>query len=78
LFEYLAHGLPVLVPPNPLWVAEVQRHGAGLSFDFLNPAPVAQLCAALRNTRFYPSGLPREALWTTEGRKLRLLLDTLV
>ncbi|MEJ7661386.1 MAG: hypothetical protein WKG07_18200 [Hymenobacter sp.] len=29
LFEYLAHGLPVLVPANPLWAGVVQAHGAG-------------------------------------------------
>ncbi|GAA4358391.1 glycosyltransferase family 4 protein [Hymenobacter saemangeumensis] len=77
LFEYLAHGLPVLYPPNPLWRALAQTHQAGLETDF-QQVDAAVLSAQLSRASFYPAGIPAEALWATEGEKLQLLLDSLV
>jgi len=77
LFEYLAHGLPVLVPPNPLWAALVRAHGAGLVVDFADAgATTAAVLAALAAApAFYPQGPPAEALWAGEAKKLWALLD---
>ncbi|UOQ51541.1 glycosyltransferase [Hymenobacter cellulosivorans] len=77
LFEYLASGLPVLIPDNPYWTGIVARHQAGavVSFDetFAVPAVVAQLTAA----PFYPYGVPAEAFWQSETTKLWALLDSI-
>jgi glycosyltransferase involved in cell wall biosynthesis len=80
LFEYLAHGLPVLVPPNPLWMEPVRAYQAGLEVDFMQPeAAAAQVAAALPTAVFYPAGPPTdEVLWAGEGKKLRHLLDCLL
>jgi glycosyltransferase involved in cell wall biosynthesis len=86
LFEYLAHGLPVLIPPNPLWEALLQQHDAGLRCDPsqpLAPATAASLLADLTlrasdpSHGFYRWGVPGDVLWASEGKKLRLLLETL-
>lgn len=79
LFEYLAHGLPVLIPDNLLWLSLVQAHGAGLAVDFAQPAQAAAtVAAALLTAQFYPAGVPAEdVLWAGEGKKLRHLLETL-
>lgn len=79
LFEYLAHGLPVLVPNNPLWASTVRAHHAGLVVDFAHATPAAQaVAAALPSAQFYPAGVPTEAvLWASEGKKLRHLLESL-
>jgi hypothetical protein len=86
LFEYLAHGLPVLIPENPLWEALIAEHDAGLSGDFSPaqlPATAAGLLAELRARAqnsaggFYRHGLPSEVLWASEGKKLGLLLESL-
>jgi glycosyltransferase involved in cell wall biosynthesis len=80
LFEYLAHGLPVLVPANPLWAGLVQQHIAGLVVDFGQPVEAAtQVAAALPTAVFYPAGPPTEAvLWAGEGKKLGHLLESLL
>jgi glycosyltransferase involved in cell wall biosynthesis len=80
LFEYLAHGLPVLVPANPLWAELVRQHSAGLVVDFGQPgAAAAQVATALPTAIFYPAGPPTEAvLWTGEGKKLGHLLESLL
>jgi glycogen(starch) synthase len=80
LFEYLAHGLPVLVPPNPLWAELVRAHAAGLVVDFAEPAAAAaQVAAAWPTAVFYPEGPPTdEVLWAGEGKKLRHLLESLL
>lgn len=86
LFEYLAHGLPVLIPDNPLWEALTKQYDAGLSCDS-DPAQYAATAASLvaeltkraQNPAggFYCHGLPKEVLWASEGKKLRLLLESL-
>ena len=80
LFEYLAHGLPVLVPDNPLWASVVRAHGAGLVVDFAEPArAAATVAAALSTAQFYPAGVPAgPVLWAGEGKKLGDLLESLV
>ncbi|UYZ64178.1 glycosyltransferase [Hymenobacter weizhouensis] len=79
LFEYLAHGLPLVAPPNPLWQQLVQRHGAGFSFDFQQAAypPAAELADWLRQPAYYPHGIPPEAFWASEAEKLHGLLDSI-
>ena len=76
LFEYLAHGLPVLVPPNPLWTTPVRAYHAGLVVDFADAAAtaVAVAVALAADAAFYPQGPPAEALWAGEAKKLWSLL----
>ena len=80
LFEYLAHALPVAVPPNPLWTSLVQHYGAGLAVDFAAPDAAAQaVAAALEAGGFYAGGVPGEGVqWAGEGKKLRHLLQTIL
>ena len=86
LFEYLAHGLPVLVPENRRWQALVDRHDAGLSFEVVmtEPSDEAGLLAELNRRAagpgpaFYRHGIPTDVLWATEGKKLWHLLDTVI
>ncbi|RAK69977.1 glycosyltransferase [Hymenobacter edaphi] len=71
LYEYLAAGLPVLIPPNPLWAAEVQHYAAGLVVDFRQPLPQpAALMAQLRSAHFYPQGPVAAARWDSEAPRL--------
>jgi glycogen(starch) synthase len=79
LFEYLAHGLPVLVPANPLWTSIVQAYNAGLIIDFGQAAQAAKtVITALPTAHFYPAGVPTNpVLWASESKKLRHLLETL-
>jgi len=79
LFEYLAHGLPVLLPNNPLWASTVRVHQAGLVVDFEQAAQAAEYVATtLPMIQLYPAGVPTDAvLWAGEGKKLRHLLESL-
>lgn len=82
LFEYLAHGLPVLVPDNPLWASLVRAHEAGLVWAAAEPvdALAARLAAALGpgGTPFYPHGPPTDVLWASEAKKFGHLLETIL
>ncbi|GAB3292900.1 glycosyltransferase family protein [Hymenobacter tenuis] len=79
LFEYLANGLPIVLPPNPLWQPLVQLHQAGIVLDFQQPEypPAGTLAAMLAERPYYPQGTPPEALWATEAEKLHQLLDSI-
>ncbi|MBC8082331.1 MAG: glycosyltransferase, partial [Hymenobacter sp.] len=82
LFEYLAHGLPMLVPANPLWETLIRRYGAGLVID-LHQLPAAALALHRATDQpadgagFYPHGVPAEAFWASEAVKLRALVDAM-
>ena len=78
LFEYLAHGLPVLASPNPLWQELLEAHGAGLALDFAQPVDGPALVARLRAHSFYPNGIPGDVQWASEGKKLWHLLDSVI
>ena len=78
LFEYLAHGLPVIASPNPLWQAQLDQYAAGLPLDFAQPVDGPALVARLRQSVFYPAGVPKSVLWADEGKKLWLLLDSVI
>ncbi len=80
LFEYLAHGLPILIPHNLLWNSELTKYTAGLTVDFTKaPSAAAVVMAALPRAQFYPAGVPTDAvLWAGEGKKLRVLLESLL
>ncbi|MGY3087268.1 glycogen(starch) synthase [Hymenobacter sp. UYAg731] len=78
LFEYLAHGLPVLTAPNPLWQELLSMHEAGLSVDFGQSIDGPALVARLQSHSFYPNGIPTDALWAGEGKKLWHLLDSVI
>ena len=78
LFEYLAHGLPVLTSPNPLWQELLEAHGAGLALDFAQPLDGPALVAQLQAHSFYPNGIPGDVQWAGEGKKLWHLLDSVI
>ena len=78
LFEYLAHGLPVMASPNPLWQELLTAHGAGPSLAFGQLIDGPALAARLQGHYFYPNGIPDDVLWAGEGKKLWHLLDTVI
>ncbi|MCB2410042.1 glycosyltransferase [Hymenobacter lucidus] len=77
LFEYLANGLPLLIPANDYWRRLVQQHGAGLVVGFDETFDAAAFVEVLTASSFYLQGIPPEAFWHTEATKLRALLDTI-
>ena len=78
LFEYLAHGLPIIATPNPLWQQQLVEYGAGLQLDLALPIDAPVLVEQLRHAIFYPRGVPDGVLWADEGKKLWHLLDSLI
>ena len=78
LFEYLAHGLPIIATPNPLWQLLLVKYGAGLQLDLVLPINVPVLVEQLKHAVFYPRGVPSDVLWAEEGKKLWHLLDSLI
>lgn len=77
LFEYLAHGLPVLTQPNPLWADTIESFQAGLAVSFDPPYDIAAVVARLRAGRFYPHGTPPEAFWASGAIKLWQVVDSI-
>jgi glycosyltransferase involved in cell wall biosynthesis len=75
LYEYLAHGLPLLLPPNPRWQQVAAPCQAAVVVDF--PHVPEYLLAELRHRRFYPEGPPVAALWASEAIKLRAVVDSI-
>ncbi|WP_460879311.1 glycosyltransferase [Pontibacter rugosus] len=77
LYEYMAHGLPVLIQQNPLWASITEANTAGISIDFQDPQPL-ELLTRIRQQHFYTSGLPDDIFWKSEEHKiLPIIFDLL-
>jgi glycosyltransferase involved in cell wall biosynthesis len=77
LFEYLALGLPVVIPNNALWRTLVIKYQAGIVADFNDASAAAEVRSQLLNGVFYPAGVPSDAFWTLEGAKLWSIVETI-
>ncbi|MHA6248433.1 glycosyltransferase family protein [Pontibacter sp. CAU 1760] len=77
LYEYAAHGLPMLAQHNPLWADFLSKNQAGLSIDFAN-ADAMEVCQDIRNTLFYKPGVPSGVFWESEEIKLQRLIQQLL
>jgi glycogen(starch) synthase len=75
LYEYLAHALPLLLPPNPLWQQVAAPYAAAVTVDF--PHVSSEFVAELTSRRFYPDGPPAAALWAAEAIKLGAVVDSI-
>ena len=69
LFEYLANGLIMLLPQNPLWLQPVAENMAGFSIDFNSPEP-EKILNRLLTEPFYAEGRPGNVFWASEEEKL--------
>ena len=69
LYEYLANGLPVIIPENPVWQRIVENKQAGFSINFSDPDPENILNRLLADT-FYSGGIPTDVFWENEETKL--------
>jgi glycosyltransferase involved in cell wall biosynthesis len=76
LYEYMAHGLPILIQQNPLWHAIVERSGAGMSIDF-SRVEAPSLIRLLYQQEFYTTGIPDTIYWKSEEEKLLRLMTQL-
>jgi hypothetical protein len=62
LYEYLAHKLPYLISPNPLWLEITERYKAGMETDFLKP-DVAGILNKMKENKFYVYKPSDEIFW---------------
>ncbi len=77
LYEYMAHGLPLLIQQNPVWQGIVQQAEAGLSVDFAN-LNVNSLYSSLLPASFYSKGIPAAIHWQSEEDKLLQVIQPLL
>ncbi|WP_303311453.1 glycosyltransferase [Hymenobacter sp. BT730] len=75
LFEYMAMGLPVLIPNNQLWRTLVEQHQAGLVVNFTDTVATREVGDQLLRQEFYPWGVPADSFWAAEGAKLLSIVD---
>lgn len=77
LFEYLALGLPVVIPNNALWRVLVAKNQAGIVADFTTASAAAEVRSQLLSSVFYPAGFSQDAYWTSEETKLWSIVETI-
>jgi glycosyltransferase involved in cell wall biosynthesis len=75
MYECIALGLPMLVRPNPYWLALCDRYDSALYTDFDLPEP--GLTADLRNRIFYTRGDRQLVRWESAKSQLIAAVDAL-
>ncbi|MDO9552208.1 hypothetical protein [Rhodonellum sp.] len=66
LYESLALGVPVLLPPNAIWADIYQPLRAGLSIDFLDLEHAGARFSSLLEQDFFTSPVPESVLWKSQ------------
>ncbi|MBX0335458.1 glycosyltransferase [Pontibacter sp. HSC-14F20] len=77
LYEYMAHGLTILIQDNPLWQGIVEGNDAGLTIDF-GQLNVQGLYSELNTHKFYKQGIPDTIYWESEEKKILQLIKPLL
>lgn len=77
LFEYMAHGLPMLLQANPYWAPAVEQHDAGFFIDYPTADP-ERLLEDLQQRIFYTKGIPSTVFWNSEEEKLLQVFNDLL
>lgn len=77
LYEYMAHGLPILIQKNPLWQGIVEGNDAGRAVDF-SRINVEELTQELSARNFYKQGIPTTIYWESEEEKLLQVIKPLL
>lgn len=62
IFEYIAHKLPYLISPNPLWLELTTNYKAGLEVDFSN-YNAEKILTQLKEVSFYTQEPGEEIYW---------------
>lgn len=65
IWEYMAHGLPMIIQNHPQWVNYCQKHESCIAIDFNGYDP-EQVLSEILNRKFYPLGLPTDVFWNSE------------
>jgi hypothetical protein len=69
LYECLALGVPVLLPPNQLWLNLCNTSNAALPVNYKEP-DIAACIAQLERWQPYPKGAWPQAVWHNNDDKL--------
>ncbi|PVY40839.1 glycosyltransferase [Pontibacter virosus] len=77
LYEYMAHGLPIMIQENPLWQGIVAGNDAGRAVDFRR-INIETLYHELSTTNFYKHGIPNAIYWESEEEKLLQIIIPLL
>jgi glycogen(starch) synthase len=77
LFEYMAEGLPMIIPENPLWEGLIDRAEAGFSIDYFRFDPL-EILNQIEIRTFYALGIPEDVFWNSEEEKLLNLMQTIL
>lgn len=77
IWEYMAHGLPMIIQNHDKWVEYCQRHESCLPIDF-NQYNVQWVIDEILTKKFYPSGLPNDVFWESEELTLIQSIDKLL
>lgn len=74
IYEYLAHQLPMILFPNPLWEAICSKYKAAI---LVNPHSysASQLIDEMKSTNFYSTTVDESVLWKSEEKKLLNVIE---
>jgi hypothetical protein len=74
IYEYMGNRLPMLIQEHPVWSEFCTKYDAGLVVNFESFDP-DDLWRRMRETDFYPSGIPEGISWNQEEPKLLKLFS---
>lgn len=69
IYDYLALGIPMAIPPHPHWKAYLDQYHGGICLNFLNP-DIDKFIKDLTSTAFFKKYPKDEIQWSSQGHKM--------
>lgn len=69
IYDYLALGIPMIIPPHTHWKAYLDQYSACISLDFTNPN-INKFKQELSSTTFYKTFPKEEIQWQSQEDKM--------
>lgn len=76
IWEYMAHGLPMIIQNHPNWVNYCLQYQSCLAIDYKNYSSKAVI-AQIITRKFYSCGTPNDIFWHSEELTLLKSIDSL-
>jgi hypothetical protein len=65
IYDHLALGIPMLIPPQQAWKAFLDQYRAGICINYINP-DIKNFITELTSYNFYPTSPSEEIQWSSQ------------
>ncbi|WKV11699.1 glycosyltransferase [Marivirga harenae] len=78
IYDYLALGIPMIIPPHTRWKAFLEKYNAGICVNYQHPNNTATILKQLYATEYYRFRPKSEIQWKSQEATLEKFIDNVL